>query len=326
MSAPQSTGGERTGKERVGFVGIGYMGHGMARNLLAKGHPLGFIANRKREAAEDLIAHGAVEFASPAALAAASDVVILCLPNSDVIERVATGPDGLIEGARQGLLVMDASTANPVSTLALARLFEAKHTAFVDAPLGRTPKEAAAGTLDSFIGAPAELFPRVEAIARCYSGKVVHVGGVGAAHQIKLINNMISLGYGALYAEALAMCRKVGISPQVFFNVISGGRMDCGFFQTFMPYTLNGKKDGHLFEISNAAKDTRYAEALADSVGLSNPIGNAVKNSYAMAVGLGFGGLHVPMIADVVAIQNGVDLGHPPGERPLKTDPGADAG
>jgi 3-hydroxyisobutyrate dehydrogenase-like beta-hydroxyacid dehydrogenase len=306
------------GRQRIGFIGLGYMGHGMAKNLVEKGHPLTGLANRKREAIEDLKTRGASEATSAAEIAAQSDVVMLCLSNSDQVEAVIGGDNGVEAGARPGLLIIDTSTANPVSTLALAKRLAAKQITFVDAPLGRTPKEAWEGALDSMVGCPEALFPTIEAIARCYSGKVVRIGEVGAGHQMKLINNLLSMTYGALFAEALTLARKVGISPEIFDSVIRGGRMDCGFYQTFMRYNLTGDKAAHKFSLANGAKDTRYAEAMADSVMLANTIGAAVKNVYAAAIGAGHGELFIPMLADVMAKQNGIELGYEPGQMPEK--------
>ena len=100
---------------------------------------------------------------------------------------------------------------------------------------------------------------------------------------MKLFNNFISLGYAAIYAEALTLATKVGISPELFDSVIRGGRMDNGFYQTFMGYTIDGNREAHKFTLSNAFKDLTYLESMADAAKLVNPIGNAVKNSFGMA-------------------------------------------
>ncbi len=97
---------------------------------------------------------------------------------------------------------------------------------------------------------------------------------------MKLLNNFVSLGYAAIYAEALALASKVGISPERFDSVIRGSRMDCGFYQTFMGYTIEGNRESHKFTISNAFKDLTYLESMADAAKLVNPIGNAIKNSF----------------------------------------------
>ena len=125
---------------------------------------------------------------------------------------------------------------------------------------------------------------------------------------MKLINNFLSLGYAALYSEALTLAEKVGISPARFDSVIRGGRMDCGFYQTFMRWTLEGDRDAHKFTISNAFKDLRYLEAMADAAGVLNPMGNAAKNAFAIAAGAGAENDYVPMLPMHVARVSGVDL------------------
>ena len=125
---------------------------------------------------------------------------------------------------------------------------------------------------------------------------------------MKLLNNFVSLGYAALYAEALALAQKVGITPGRFDSVIRGGRMDCGFYQTFMKWTLEGDRDAHKFSIANALKDLRYLEAMADAANMANPLGNATKNAFAQATAAGGAQDFVPMLATYVGHSNGVDL------------------
>jgi 3-hydroxyisobutyrate dehydrogenase-like beta-hydroxyacid dehydrogenase len=305
-------------KKTIGFIGLGFMGHGMAKNLMEKGHPLLGIANTKRDAIEDLKTRGLSEAISVKSMVAESDITVLCLPNSDAIEAVLRGENGVFAGAKPGHLVIDTSTANPVSTLALAKEANARGIRFADGPLGRTPKEAWEGTLDSMIGATDADYEEVAAVASCYSGKVVRIGQVGAGHQMKLINNLLSMTYGALFAEALTLARKVGISPETFDSVIRGGRMDCGFYQTFMKYNLTGDPKAHQFAIRNGHKDLRYVAAMADSVGMVNPIGSAAKQVMSLALGSGHGDLMIPMLADIMAELNGIDLGHAPGKAPQK--------
>ncbi len=136
--------------ERVGFVGVGYMGHGMAHNILTKGYPLTVLAHRKREAVEDLLAKGATEAPSPAALAESADVIVLCLTASPQVEEVV---QGMLPGLRPRSVVVDCSTADPVSTMRLGAMLHDRKVGLVDAPLGRTPKDAWAGNLDVMVGA-----------------------------------------------------------------------------------------------------------------------------------------------------------------------------
>ncbi|MCY6382645.1 NAD(P)-dependent oxidoreductase [Hoeflea prorocentri] len=293
-------------KESVGFVGVGLMGHGMAKNILKAGHPLHVIAHRNREPVKDLVAGGAIEAASLAELAAACDIIHICAPGSAQVEAIIAA---MLPSLRNGTVVIDCSTSDPTSTARLAETLEGKGCFMADAPLGGTPVQAEAGELATMVGASDEVFSRVRPVIECWAGAMVHMGPSGTGHKMKLLNNFLSLGYGALYAEALALSRKVGLSVAQFDSVIRGSRMDCGFYQTFMGYAVEGNVEAHKFTLTNAYKDMRYLASMADAAGVSNPIGAAVKNSYAEATNMGGSGPedYVPHLVDFIAKANGLE-------------------
>jgi len=295
-------------KPRIGFIGVGLMGHGMAKNIVEKGHALTILGNRNRVPVDDLVARGAIEVKTAREVALASDVVFLCVTDSTVVEKLVRGPDGLKAGGTSSLIIADCSTANPVSTIALAAELAEVGVRFCDAPLGGTPEGAQAGQLSAMIGCDAATFATLEPICLTWAKTVRHIGEVGMGHKMKLINNFIAMGYGAIYAEALALGQKVGITPQIFDSVLRGSRMDCGFYQTFFRYVLEGDRNAHQFTLSNAAKDMRYLAALADDGRVVNPLGSAVKNSFAAAVAAGKGEDYVPMLTDFVAAANGTRI------------------
>jgi 3-hydroxyisobutyrate dehydrogenase-like beta-hydroxyacid dehydrogenase len=294
--------------ETIGFIGLGFMGHGMAKNIVDKGYPLTVMGRSKREAIDDLTRRGAVEAKTAAEVAGRSTIVFLCVTGSKDVEAIVRGADGLIGGLKPGSVIVDCSTSDPNSTLALAAELAPNGVDYVDAPLGRTPKEAWEGTLDTMVGASEAVFARLKPVLETWAGRVVRIGDVGDGHRMKLLNNFLSLGYAALYSEALALSQKVGISPARFDSVIRGGRMDCGFYQTFMRWTLEGDRAAHKFTIANAFKDLRYLEAMADAVGLPNPMGNAAKNAFALADAAGGAEDYVPMLATHIGRASGVDL------------------
>ena len=121
------------------------------------------------------------------------------------------------------------------------------------------------------VGANDAVFARIRPVVDTWAGKVVHIGGVGDGHRMKLLNNFLSLGYAAIYAEALTISKKVGIPIEVFDSVIRGGRMDCGFYQTFMGYALEGNREAHRFTIRNAYKDLKYLESMANDATVQTP-------------------------------------------------------
>lgn len=288
----------------IGFIGVGLMGHGMAKNLVTKGYPLVVMGHRNRQPVDSLKALGAREAATPRELAAQCDIVHLCVTGSPQVEAVMRGPDGVLAGGRAGLTVIDCSTSNPVSTLQLAAEASARGITFVDAPLSRTPKEAEAGTLDTMVGADDATFARIEPVLRCWAGNVVHLGPVGLGHKMKLINNFVAMGYAALFAEALAIARKAGLSIEQFHAVIGSGRMRSPFYDTFMQWSLHGDPEAHKFTIANAHKDMRYLASMAGEVGAINPIQAQVKNSFAAMEAAGQGERYVPMLADFIAALN----------------------
>jgi 3-hydroxyisobutyrate dehydrogenase-like beta-hydroxyacid dehydrogenase len=292
--------------ERIGFIGVGLMGHGMAKNLLAAGYPLTVIAHRNRGPVDDLVSHGAVEAASMQDLAAASSIIHICAPGSPQVEAIVSE---LLPALDKDAVIVDCSTSNPTSTVALAERLEAAGFHMVDAPLGGTPVQAESGELATMVGADQAVFDRVRPVIESWAKSIVHLGPCGSGHKMKLLNNFLSLGYAALYAEALALSRKTGLSVEQFDSVIRGSRMDCGFYQTFMGYALEGNREAHKFTLTNALKDLKYLEAMADDAGVANPVGNAAKNSFSMACAAGGDGPddYVPHLADFVAKRNGLD-------------------
>lgn len=291
--------------ETVGFVGAGLMGHGMAKNIVEKGYPLTVIAHRNREPVEDLKGRGAREAETLEELAAASSIIFLCLTASPQVEAVVAA---LKPGLKPGSVIVDCTTSDPTSTLRLAAELEEIGVAFADGPLGRTPKEAWEGTLDCMVGASDETFARIRPVIDTWAGKIVHLGGVGDGHKMKLLNNFLSLGYAALYSEALALSQKVGIPIEKFDSVVRGGRMDCGFYQTFMGYALEGNREAHKFTLSNAYKDMRYVESMANAATVATPMASAAKNSFASAVAGGGDGPedYIPHLTDYIARANGL--------------------
>ncbi|MDX7952620.1 NAD(P)-dependent oxidoreductase [Lichenihabitans sp. Uapishka_5] len=293
--------------DRIGFIGLGFMGHGMAANILKKGFALTVMANRRREALDDLVGRGATEVTTPRAMAEACEVVVLCVTGSPQVEALVERPDGLA-AAGKPLVIVDCSTSEPASTRRLAAALEPHGITLIDAPLGRTPKDAWEGTLDVMVGGDDAAIDRVRPVLESFAGRVIPTGPVGTGHTMKLLNNFLSMGYAALYSEALMIGAKAGLAPKTFDSVVRGGRMDCGFYQTFFKYVIERDRDAHKFALSNGLKDVTYLASFAQALQVANPIGAAVRNSFAAAVAAGHGQDYVPTLSDFVAAANGVSL------------------
>ena len=145
-------------KPRIGFVGVGLMGHGMAKNIVEKGFPLTIRAHRNRAPVDDLVGRGAKEAKTYAEVARASDIVFLCVTGAPQVEEAIVGAGGIVDAARDGMIVIDTSTSEPSTTARLRELLAHKGVRLVDAPLARTPVEAEAGKLNIMLGADDKKF------------------------------------------------------------------------------------------------------------------------------------------------------------------------
>ncbi len=276
-------------KLRIGFIGIGMMGHGMAKNLLAKGYPLTLKVNRNRERLVDLLDAGASEASTNAAVAMRSDVVFICVSSSPQVESIVLGENGVLGSAREGLIVVDCSTAEPDSTARIRDALAARGTRFIDAPLARTPKEAEEGRLNTMVGAEPADFEAIKPVLRAFCENIFHVGPPGSGHVLKLINNMLAMSQAAAIAEAAAVAAKAGLPLAKLFEVISAGGVNSGIFQMMFGRMLQGDLAGLKFAIGNAQKDLRYYTHLAESLPVASFIGEAAHQTFVQASNLGHG-------------------------------------
>lgn len=291
--------------QTIGFIGAsGMMGHGIAKNLRAKGHPLALTVHRNRERVADLLAAGATEAATPAALARSCDVVFICVTGSPQVESAVSGADGLLAGARDhprsagadtSLVIVDCSTSEPDSTARLRAQCAAAGVVFIDAPLARTPVEAEAGRLNVMVGASDEHFAQLRPVIGAFAENVIHVGSPGAGHTIKLLNNFIGQAICTATAEAFAVGQRAGVDLHKLVELVSAGAVNSGLFQA-MAKTLHGDLAGLKFELDNARKDLRYYTHLAESLNVPSLVGEAVHQSLALASALGHGAKYVPAL------------------------------
>ena len=294
---------------RIGFIGLGLMGHGIAKNLLAKGFPLTVRVHRNRKPAEDLLAAGAKEVRTNAEVALASDVVILCVTGSPQIEEIVYGPDGILGVARDGLIVVDTSTAEPSSTAKIRDDLAPKGTRYVDAPLARTPKEAEEGRLNTMVGADDATLERLKPMFSAYCENVVHAGPPGHGHMLKLVNNFLAQAIATATAEACAACAKSGVSIAKLHQIISAGGVNSGIFQMMVGKMLeSGDLSGLKFTLVNAMKDLRYYTHFVESLPSPAIVGEAVHQSLVNANLLGFGDKYIASLIEAQEKLAGVKI------------------
>ncbi len=270
--------------KRIGLIGVGLMGHGIASNLLKHGHSLAVLEHPGNQPLDALQAGGARTHTSARALARDADVVILCVTGSPQVEAVLVGADGVLSGLRPGTVVIDCSTAVPTSTDRMAQAVQAAGGRFLDAPMTRTPKEAAEGRLNLLVGGDAALFAECRPLLACFAENITHVGPAGAGHRMKLLHNYVSLGFIALLSEAAACAQRAGVAADTFVDVLAKGGGGSVALERLKPYLLHHDTSSLRFAMANAQKDLGYYQTMAHDAGAVAEIAAAVLRTYVQGV------------------------------------------
>jgi 3-hydroxyisobutyrate dehydrogenase-like beta-hydroxyacid dehydrogenase len=288
-------------KPPIGMIGIGLMGHGIARNIARHGYPLTVLDHPGNQPLDELEAAGVRRLGSASAVAAASDVVILCVTGTPQVEAVLLGDDGVLKGLRPGTVVIDCSTAVPSSTERVAEAVHAAGGRFLDAPMTRTPKEAHEGRLNLLVGGDPDLFAECRPLLACFAENIVHAGATGAGHRMKLLHNYVSLGCVTLMAEAAACAQRAGVAPEVFVEVLAKGGGGGAALERLKPYLLAGDTSAMKFSLANALKDLTYYNAMAADTGAAHQVAEAIRATLDGAVSRGEADRLLPEIASLLA-------------------------
>ncbi|HRO80918.1 MAG TPA: NAD(P)-binding domain-containing protein, partial [Alicycliphilus denitrificans] len=206
---------------------------------------------------------------------------------SPQVEAVLLGEQGALAALQPGTVVIDCSTAIPASTESVARAVAAAGGRFLDAPMTRTPREAAEGRLNLLVGGDAQLLQECLPLLQCFAENVTHTGAVGSGHRMKLLHNYVSLGSVALIAEAAACALAAQVSPQVFVDVLAKGGGGGVALERLRPYLLQQDPSGLRFFMSNALKDMGYYTTMAQDGAAAHGIAQAVHDTFASAVAEG---------------------------------------
>ncbi|WP_299896495.1 NAD(P)-dependent oxidoreductase [uncultured Ruegeria sp.] len=286
-------------KPVIGFIGLGLMGGNMAECLQYNGFDL-VVMGRNREAVAATVNRGAVEVATPRELAANSDIVMLCVTTSEVVESLIYGDDGILAGIKKGAVVIDFGTSIPASTRKIGADLAAKGAGMVDAPLGRTPMHAKDGLLNIMAAGDMANFEKVKPVLDVLGENVFHLGELGAGHVTKLINNFMGMTTACTMSQAFAVAERSGVNKQQLFDIMSAGPSNSPFMQFCKNYAVDGVSDLG-FSINNANKDLGYFLKLAEDVGTRAEIAEGTANNLQAAADAGMGDGNVPEIFDYFA-------------------------
>ncbi len=208
--------------ERIGFIGLGAMGKPMAQNLMKVGYPL-CVLTRTRSKIDDLLAAGVLWCDTPKEVAERSDVVITMLPDTPDVEQVVAGKNGLFDGLRPGMLIIDMSTVSPIAVRKLAREAEARGGDFLDAPVSGGDIGAQKATLSIMVGGREAAFNRAMPMFQAMGKTILHMGDAGAGQITKAANQILTSIHIEAVAEALVFAVKAGVDPGKVRQALMGG-------------------------------------------------------------------------------------------------------
>ena len=260
--------------KKIGFVGLGIMGKPMAKNLLKAGYEL-VVFDINQEAVAEVVAAGAVKAENAKEVAAKSEAVITMLPNSPHVKTAVLGENGVLAGAKPGLILIDMSSIAPLAAQEVAAAVAKQGVEMLDAPVSGGEPKAIDGSLSIMVGGKQEIFDRCVELLSKMGKSVVRCGDIGAGNTTKLANQIIVALNIAALSEALVLATKAGVDPELVFNAIRGGLAGSTVMEAKAPMILAGNfKPG--FKIDLHIKDLANAIETGHDVGVPLPLTSSV--------------------------------------------------
>jgi 2-hydroxy-3-oxopropionate reductase len=250
----------------IGFIGLGIMGKPMSQNLLKAGYDL-LVYDINPEAVKELVAAGASCGSSPKEIAEKTEIIITMLPNSPHVKEVILGSNGVLEGVKAGLTIIDMSSIAPLASREIAAKAAKLNVEMIDAPVSGGEPKAIDGTLSIMVGGKKEVFDRCYPILTKMGKSVVLCGAIGAGNTTKLANQIIVALNIAALSEALVLGTKAGVDPELIFNAIRSGLAGSTVMEAKAPMIMAGdfkpgfKIDLHIKDLANAIDTAREVGA-----------------------------------------------------------------
>jgi len=283
-------------KPTIGFIGLGLMGGNMVENLQTRGFDL-IVMDLNKDSVAAAVARGAKEANSAAELAAASDIVMLSLTTSAVVEKLVYAENGILAGIKEGSVLIDFGTSIPASTRKIGADLAKKGAGMIDAPLGRTPAHAKDGLLNIMASGDIETFNKVKPVLDVQGENVFYLGALGSGHTTKLINNFMGMTTVAAMSQAFAVADRAGVDRQQLFDIMSTGPSNSPFMHFCKNYAVDGVSDLG-FSIGNANKDLGYFLQMVTDLGTRSQIAEGTSANLQAAVDASMGNGNVPEIFD----------------------------
>jgi 3-hydroxyisobutyrate dehydrogenase-like beta-hydroxyacid dehydrogenase len=273
--------------DKIGFIGLGQMGKWMAANLVKRNFDL-TVFDKNDKAVGLLADQGARPAKSAAQLATGVDLIILCLPDSNVVADVVGGKEGVLQSFKPGLILIDCGTSDYLWTGEFAQSLEKRKIRFADAPVTGMEQRARDAALTIMYGGPEQLLEEIRPVLEAMGNEIVHMGGVGSGQLSKMINNILFNANLAALAEVLPMAVKLGLDPEKIAKVINTGSGQSFASKTFIPNILEGRFDKG-YPLQNAYKDLVSAAEVSTRHKIPLPMVHTAATTYQMALASGWG-------------------------------------
>jgi 3-hydroxyisobutyrate dehydrogenase/2-hydroxy-3-oxopropionate reductase len=295
---------------KLGFLGLGIMGYPMARNLLRAGHEVSLWSNTASKAKQLASEAGGFVFETPAQVAEHSDCVFLCVGNTAMSEKVLLGEHGVAAGAKQGVIVADASTISPTASREMGKRLAGKGIHFLDAPCTGSKPGAQNATLTFMIGGDQAVFERAKPWFEPMGKQFYYCGGPGMGLQAKLTQNLILANIMQAFNEGMVLATKGGIDPELMLEVLNNSAAKSGLISFKAPYVL--KRDFSTnFSTKWMLKDISLALESAAEMGLPLPLTGLTQQMFQTAIAMGYGESDICTTIRVVESWAGVEVkGH----------------
>lgn len=274
-------------KPRVGFIGLGEMGKWMAIHVAKAGFPL-VVHDLRPDAVEELVRFGAAVGGHPAEVARKTDCVLLSLPDTEAVEKVVFGEEGLAQGSSPGSIVVDLSTIHYLATVKIEERLRAGGVTLIDAPVSGMEARAREGTLTLMVGGDPKAVEEIRPVLNAIGNKLVYMGKSGNGQLAKLVNQLFFNISAAAMAEILPMAVKLGLDPEAVCQVVASGTGRTFAFEFFAPYVLEDNfKPG--YPLIKAYKDMISAAEISRHEKIPLPVFNAAMQTYQLALEQGLG-------------------------------------
>jgi 3-hydroxyisobutyrate dehydrogenase-like beta-hydroxyacid dehydrogenase len=272
---------------KIGFIGLGQMGKWMALNLVKAGFEV-WVQDIDPQAVTFVKERGAKSAETPLEIAAQTEWIFLSLPNTEVVESVILGKDGIINGGKPGLIVVDLSTIGYMATLEIGEKLNAKGILFADAPVSGMEARAQEATLTMMFGGDESILEKLRPALNVMGNKIVHMGKVGSGQLTKLINQLLFNISCAGVAEVLPMAAKLGLDPEKVTQVVTTGTGRSFAAEFFVPLALENRFDEG-YPIKHAYKDLVSAAEISAHQKIPLPVVQATTATFQMGLAEGFG-------------------------------------